>query len=146
MYFMSHEVDEHMYLHDKPEQVKKEGLDDYRAGRDNRIDALLAYANNVAESSGDASDDDDDIPILPTVTTESKAQTPPLPFRHNPLHDLESVFWLAMYMLLAGTLIHAGDSLKHKVIEAHNEAQQKLAEALFCDRTFRSEVMLSFLV
>ena len=33
-----------------------------------------------------------------------------IPFRHNPLHDLESIFWLALYLVVCPKLVRPEDS------------------------------------
>lgn len=59
-----------------------------------------------------------------------------VPFRYNPLHDMESLWWVALFLLLTGTLVDAGPD-SADITNGHKVAQQRLSEQLFCDTTFR---------
>ena len=63
------------------------------------------------------------------------------PFIYNALHDMESIWWLALFLVLAGLLIDTG--LEGPIItEAQRDEQYRLAENLFCDPGFRLKTLL----
>ena len=64
------------------------------------------------------------------------------PFIYNALHDMESIWWLALFLVLAGLLIDTG--LKEPIItEAQRDEQYQLAEDLFCDPEFRMATLFA---
>lgn len=124
---MSTEVDSQSYLYVSPEieiypTPDKEGL------RNRLRTRLQAQAGR---------------PVLVPQTKDAPA--PPshrrAPFRNNPLHDLESVFWLCLYVLLAGAL---SDAKSGKAISlTYTDAHWALAYDLFERPEFRQYVMSS---
>ena len=73
---------------------------------------------------------------------EIKSTTPDViaPFRHNPLHDLESVFWLALFILLCSTFVK-DTSISDAQWQQYQTARRELARKLFSDREYRRIVM-----
>ena len=65
-----------------------------------------------------------------------------VPFMHNPLHDLESIFWLSLYLLLAGQLKRIKGNPVVLTAE-QQEAQHKLSGKIFGNSGFRDRVMYS---
>ncbi|EKM48777.1 uncharacterized protein PHACADRAFT_132197 [Phanerochaete carnosa HHB-10118-sp] len=64
-----------------------------------------------------------------------------MPFRHNPLHDLESVLWLALYIVLCSTIEKWNADLPDEEWANYSLARSRLAAKLFNDSVFRSEVI-----
>ncbi|EKM48415.1 uncharacterized protein PHACADRAFT_266377, partial [Phanerochaete carnosa HHB-10118-sp] len=70
-------------------------------------------------------------------------------FRHNPLHDLESVLWLSLFVLLVSE--YENSELNEKgerkydaqTFQAFMDAQQALAWKLFCEPNCRMAVMMT---
>ena len=76
-------------------------------------------------------------------TPPSEATAGPLKninFRHNPIHDIESVFWLALYILLVCIIIRP-EKVSEKDHNAYVKAQRKFSYELFCNPVFRREIM-----
>ena len=68
-------------------------------------------------------------PARPEPLPGQTSQETVVPFMHNPLHDLESIFWLSLYLLFMGQL----QAIKRKpvVLTADQQnAQHKLVENL----------------
>ena len=79
-------------------------------------------------------------PARPEPLPGQTSQETVVPFMHNPLHDLESIFWLSLYLLLIGQL----KAIKGKsvVLSADQQnAQHNVVGALFGDPTFRCHIM-----
>lgn len=75
---------------------------------------------------------DEEVTILPAPDgTETKST---MVFKHNPLHDLESVLWLALYLLLC-TMLHLEKPLDmpDEVWQMHADAKDEVAALLFHD-------------
>ncbi|KAJ3555678.1 hypothetical protein NM688_g2446 [Phlebia brevispora] len=64
---------------------------------------------------------------------------PPPDFSYNPLHDLESLWWIAAFFIITRTVEGAEDATKKAT--QRMEAQRKLAYDLFSGRTKRYDVI-----
>lgn len=132
---MSVEVEHHDYLYRAAGNIEPSSpmdpLSDSEDSEDSDPTQTFASAIGVTETS-------DQDPLDPEQErTESTAETP---FRYNPLHDLESLYWLALFLLFAGRLVSAGDGAV-EISAGHRQAQQQLSKVLFCDLAFRMNVM-----
>lgn len=135
------EVEHHRYLYGQKEEVAPVPHVNYKA----RIQALKktrAARNSKATVSATKTLDQRPHPsnvVGPVL--QPRAEPPPdTPFRYNPLHDLESIFWLALYLLLTGTLVDVGEG-GTEVTTEHRQAQHQLSNILFCDLAFRMTIM-----
>lgn len=72
-----------------------------------------------------------EIPLLPAIPTPP----PKIPLRYNPLHDLESLWWVAVYFLFKREVLpHVSDAEPRNGGEVANwdrEKQRKSADAIF---------------
>ena len=125
IYFMSTEVESHRYLYWKDKvQARPSAASNWRDRTARRLDKGKA-------------------PAVRSRTPPPKSTKDPLKnanFRHNPIHDIESVFWLSLYILLVCIIIRdpKGSEKEHN---AYMRAQRKLSYELFCNPVFRREVM-----
>lgn len=133
---MSVEVEQHEYLYRKSNKT----------ARSARIDpmAVVRDLNKLhigqASTSADATKTPVQQPQPPNIVAPRQPRTDhTTPFRYNPLHDLESLYWLALYLLFSGRLVRIDEGTE--ITPAHREAQQELAGTLFCDLAFRMTVM-----
>lgn len=87
---------------------------------------------------------------LGPVPEEGEGPALPYPrgliFRHNPLHDMESVLWLSLFVLLVSECENELDDKGRRKYDPQNfqtfmDAQKALAWRLFCDRETRVHVM-----
>lgn len=128
MYFMSVEVDAHQYLY--LEQLS-------RTHAHAEVDVLDLV--DTEEEPEDTSNLD----AVATIMEKLKANEETLvPFRYNLLHDMESLLWLALFLLVASTTVDAGKRFP-EITEGERAAQHQLAANLFCDIAFRRGVMQS---
>ncbi|GJE95027.1 hypothetical protein PsYK624_112060 [Phanerochaete sordida] len=65
-------------------------------------------------------------------------------FRHNPIHDLESVLWLGLYIVFCSILIRFDDAdeVSEKDWDAYMKARKNTAAKLFNDPDFRPKMLL----
>ena len=70
----------------------------------------------------------------------------PIPFRHNPLHDMESIFWLSVWLPLRLKLVENDPDISSKAWNQFMAAQGTLGDQLFRDQAFRGSVMANCLV
>lgn len=118
---MSTEVDNHEYQHNRTSRARKTDP------------TLMDFLNDFTK---------------PPVASETAhtSQRPDRPttavFRYNPLHDLESLFWLCFFLLLAATFKNNG---KYTLAElsGFRAAQVKLYNQFFYSRTERSQFMFN---
>ncbi|EKM56466.1 uncharacterized protein PHACADRAFT_207697 [Phanerochaete carnosa HHB-10118-sp] len=66
---------------------------------------------------------------------------PVMPFRHNPLHDLESVLWLALYIVLCSTIEKWDTDLPDEQWANYSLARYRLAAKVFDNSVFRADVV-----
>lgn len=80
--------------------------------------------------------------LAPSSATSSERETTPelLPLKYNPLHDLESIFWLGLYVLFVGCLVREHHTAQH-VLAAQTIAKDDFAVQLFRDPTFRLDII-----
>lgn len=86
------------------------------------------------------------VPQLPTIdeaggvanVDKVKISTP---FRHNPLHDLESILWLALYMLLCSDLVKKDSSITEEDWNQSMDAHGRLAAKFFTDKEYRARAL-----
>ena len=64
-------------------------------------------------------------------------------FRHNPLHDLESVFWVALWLVLCSEFAKNDPTKTEEQWAGHMVAHGNFAADLFCDFNIRKDVMTS---
>ena len=87
-----------------------------------------------------------------TTTGKEQTSAPPLneapiigiPFRHNPIHDLESVFWVSIWILLCSEYPWKPDSkMTEDQWKGYLIKHGQLAAKLFCDTDYRRDVMVA---
>lgn len=139
MYFMSIEVDGHTYYH-----TSKDKTLSYKPP----VHPMVRFQAVLAKAKPQ---DPDVLPVLKMEAEKklSKAmkkvqdsEANSTPFRYNPLHDIESLWWLALFLLLAGTIVDVGAD-SPSITDSQDAAQQRLSEQLFCDRRFRMSTFIN---
>ena len=62
-----------------------------------------------------------------------------MPFRYNPLHDLEALWWIAIYFPMARTIVNDGTDVPHPSDADSDQLQQQRlsAERLFWKGNYR---------
>lgn len=124
---MSTEVEEHRYQHWKRPNVER------RAQRDDWME--LVEKRSMAKLR----------PLsTPTKKTNDSTQKDLAPFRHNVLHDMESAWWLALYLVLNCVLARRDKKGRLSVCEAdlpYQQAQQQLASDIFMKTAQRKDIM-----
>ncbi|GJE95868.1 hypothetical protein PsYK624_120590 [Phanerochaete sordida] len=98
------------------------------------------YWKDAIAEMEDSDTDDEDWMLGPRTpprpaTKEKPREAKLPPFRHNILHDGESVFWLALYLLLTVCVLarrgEDGALVAHGVDAGHQEEQRAFAQKLF---------------
>ena len=136
-FFMSTEVAQHTYCHACGPRVNDQSqVYDKWSGmaqflRRQQLAQGESPAPILASSSVNHDDPPLDLPDNPVCT----------PFRHNPLHDLESVLWLSLWLPLRSKLVKDNAEISIQEWNDHMTAQSDLAEQLFQDKGFRNSVM-----
>lgn len=109
--------------------------------------------SNIAGLGSCHASPDSNLPCTVDDTTESSTSFSPIslprplapviaPFRYNPLHDLESVYWLTLYFMLRYNFISKPSSVKRAARLRHKlHLQTELAMKLSTDLDFRIAVM-----
>ncbi|GJE95048.1 hypothetical protein PsYK624_112270 [Phanerochaete sordida] len=140
IYFMSTEVYRHRYRHTPSRKDDSEGP--------GLIDMFTKFRGevNVEDTSGrpedneGTSEDEGAADNNRTGEDASPSSSPAIPFRYNPLHDLESVFWLCLFLLLAATF-KRDEKLSSSQLAAFSEKQEELYSRIFNDVTERIGIM-----
>ncbi|KIP01539.1 hypothetical protein PHLGIDRAFT_17129, partial [Phlebiopsis gigantea 11061_1 CR5-6] len=156
-FFMSTEVYNHAYL--------------YKFNRDEGSDDIKLLLDSDDEDDDSRMDGDDVLPLLvvgsqhtsttPNLETIHEEQPPassasepeaevetvaatrtPDVFKYNPLHDLESVWWVALYMLLCSTP-YKDPKMDQDAWEMHLRNHASLAADAFDNIEFRGRAMAS---
>lgn len=75
--------------------------------------------------------------------------TIPLPrpdiFKHNPLHDLESVFWVSVWIVVCSEFFKNNPNFTDEQWQAYLDRHSEFAMLLFCDQSFRQSAISSSL-
>lgn len=139
MYFMSIEVDGHAYLHTSKDKT---------LSHKPPVHPMVRFRAALAEAKPE---DPNVLPVLKMEASEGlskvmkkmkASEESSIPFRYNPLHDIESLWWLALFLLLAGTIVDvSADS--PGITDSQDAAQQRLSEKLFCDPKFRMSTFIN---
>ncbi|KIP07792.1 hypothetical protein PHLGIDRAFT_12972 [Phlebiopsis gigantea 11061_1 CR5-6] len=139
-YFMSVEVDQNSYMHETYHRSTPAARDEDHEWR-TQLDAGDAWRTEDDRTS----DDDTDVTlpsfVPPTTSGSSNDKPGTVPFKHNPLHDLESLFWLGVYILYVGYLVKVGNTSQTDLANQTN-AQNRLAANLFRNPTFRARMLM----
>lgn len=134
------EVEHHRYLYGQREEVAPVPHVNYKA-RIQDLKKTRAARTSKATISATKTSDQRPHPSNVVGPVQPRTEAPPdTPFRYNPLHDLESIFWLALYLLLTGRLIDVGEG-GTEVTTEHRRAQHQLSNILFRDLAFRMTIM-----
>ncbi|GJE97364.1 hypothetical protein PsYK624_135800 [Phanerochaete sordida] len=127
-------------LPDIPEE--EDSTDDDEGPSDDEPETQTPNAKYIVfdESSSDDEPEDghNDDDLLPVVQQRGARI-----FRHNPLHDLESVLWLGLYIVTCSVLSRFNDTktVSDAQWEEYLKARRVLAAKLFYDRSFRCNVI-----
>lgn len=113
------------------------------------VDAVAddnAYAD-ICDATGevDVQDTDDNTAEVPNTNIplyghSPNASTTDVPFRHNPLHDFESVVWLSFYLLLA-SVFKLSRKTPPEVASKYRTKQEVVFHKLFSERNMRIHIM-----
>ncbi|EKM53990.1 uncharacterized protein PHACADRAFT_122666 [Phanerochaete carnosa HHB-10118-sp] len=145
-YFMAVEVEQHRYRFDmETGQPTNKGIS---SSPDNQEDPEDPDAETVramqlrkkrkpALNSRLLSDEEEDTRPKPDALLVIYS----MPFRHNPLHDLESVLWIALYIVLCSTIEKWDADLPDEEWANYSLERSRLAAKLFNDSLFRAEVV-----
>ena len=143
---MSTEVDSQQYLYQsttyEPQSVSDE----------EQVDAIkLAHRRELQALLEEDEDPEDDKTRDLSIAADEN-QSPPkikdpqldtsVPFKHNPLHDLESVLWVALFVLLCSTYVQ-DRSISEAEWQRYRDAHRELAKKLFCNQVYRYLAMSS---
>ena len=136
---MSVEVEHQIYLHRPLAPCAVPSLTFIDIAEEVDAESENSTTNDSENSTASDSENStaNDAPSVDTKTLPNQI----VPFNYNHLHDLESVHWLAHYMLFAGEVIDAGT--EEPVTDAHRAAHHKLAKSLFGDLAFRTNIVIS---
>ena len=154
---MAVEVDEHTYLYEtdsKPRQRRiepnflpgdsdEEGdakpgkesdsvLPTWRGGNETKHSATPSRLDTIVEEDSSQHDQ--------TECERERAvdsPTPPPQFKYNPLHDLESVWWVAVYMWLCSYPIKNDPTVDQAAWDEQLKAHAQLAARVFREHVFR---------
>lgn len=124
MYFTSTEVDTHeyLYLNQTMFMPKEKTSGDLLARfRTEEAPEKPEEIPKAAPNSSAVTTGSEKLCEVIDILKSTKANL--VPFRYNPLHDIESLWWLALFLLLAGTLVDAGSELP-EILVSHRIAQQ----------------------
>ncbi|PCH39301.1 hypothetical protein WOLCODRAFT_167882 [Wolfiporia cocos MD-104 SS10] len=110
-YFMAIEVDTQEYLFLPSMSAKDENV--------NRTQLTAAAMAEKFERQ---------MNVPPPQAVLSKPSPPDVPFRYLPLHDIESVWWIATYFVFNKAVVKIGDT---PVVEGTTLGQQRFADGLF---------------
>ena len=138
MYFISTEVEMQSYLHRLPKKPAQVPIRSVVARRKEWKQSSNATGSSGSGSSKDSPAGQQNLSRTPPLDTAKRPVKRP-PFNYNPLHDLESVHWLAHYMLFAGQIIDTGT--EEPVTDVHRAAHHALAKSLFGNLAFRTNIM-----
>lgn len=139
MYFMSIEVDGHAYLHTSKDKT---------LSHKPPVHPMARFRAALAEAEPE---DPNVLPVLKMEASEGlskvmkkmkASEESSIPFRYNPLHDIESLWWLALFLSLAGTIVYAGAD-SPGITDSQDAAQQRLSEKLFCDPKIRINTFIN---
>lgn len=129
-FFMSTEVDSHQYHHRDAGSPSSASITAYSA------EACLAIMKGVATTPLDTlpevDEDEED-----EEDTNFEAEV--VPFSYNPLHDMESLWWLSVYLLIARRFVERGTAVQNFAELMHR--QSVLATYLFYNARNRLAVM-----
>ncbi|GJE97362.1 hypothetical protein PsYK624_135780 [Phanerochaete sordida] len=122
--------------------VEEDSTDNVPGSSDDELETQTSNANSILfdDSSSDSEPEDghshDDVL---SMIQQPDAET----FRHNPLHDLESVLWLGLYIVTFSVLSRFNDTktVSDARWEEYLKARKVLAAKLFYDRGFRHNVI-----
>ena len=143
LFFMALEVESRCYIYsdlaaivEDDEDPDDEDLDCQAAwelSRAARNAKLLARQN----ATGDAKSP------IPKQSAAAVAHTKiaAVPFKHNPLHDLESIAWVVLWLFVCSKFVRTDSDMPKDVWDETLENHARLATSLFRDETFRRNAM-----
>ncbi|KAI0943401.1 hypothetical protein AcW1_002572 [Taiwanofungus camphoratus] len=103
---------------------------------------MYLFKSNPVNNSSSGNNDDDTNDIesdgLPVRKLDANKRTDSR-FRYNPLHDLESVWWVAVYFLFKKKVVR--DSGEDPAFKKRLKTQMVYARGLFYDKAVRGNVM-----
>lgn len=139
---MAIEVELDKYLHDgsKTSEIKTEVAHGAARvdPRDRKKAALEKMTRTMKRKVDDCESSDEEGPQVQEGTLPVCRP----PFRHNPLHDLESLLWLALYIILCSDMSRWDTSLSEQDWARYLLARRKLAANLFNNPTARLQTMM----
>ena len=141
---MSIEVDHNKYMHE-PDQEPEPASEESDSNDEEKWHTQIDTINASRKKRKNANDDDLAITlpslVPPTTCSASDDILDIVPFKHNPLHDLESLFWLGVYILFVGCLVKEGATSQTELAN-QTIAQNRLAARLFRDPAIRTSSVL----
>ncbi|KAF7799154.1 hypothetical protein EIP86_010385 [Pleurotus ostreatoroseus] len=138
-FFKSVEVDQHVFAHKprppKPAQPRMSIQEHRDLARNVLSKDLLQYqAKRVRPHTPSEPPEEEKYPSAgqSALPPPADPEPPVIPFRYNPLHDLESLWWVAVYFLLKREMrASAPDTLDHEDTAIRDrEEQRKYADEL----------------
>ncbi|KAI0916492.1 hypothetical protein AcV5_002972 [Taiwanofungus camphoratus] len=120
-------------------------LQDYLSIREPTNHASSSSDEDETDTSSAGNGDKNNIRSILTAPRKRRVRKidanewPHWEFRYNPLHDLESVWWVAVYFLFKRKMVR--DSGEDPVYKEQLEVQRRYANKLFYDKTERFRVM-----
>lgn len=117
MYFMSVEVYGHDYPYAHNDEDEDEDVSDTTP-----LDLMALFRASLTAANPEASEK-----LRRDMKELEASEKNSIPFRYNSLHDIESLWWVALFVLLSGTLVDAGPK-SPDITNGQKAAQQRLSE------------------
>jgi hypothetical protein len=131
---MSTEVDSHMYQHLPEEQSASVPTEDLVV--DAKLLAAVGGTKRAKQTSRTRR-----MPVLAAAPAMIERAKPQPPFIYSPLHDMESLWWLSLYLLIARRYYFPGTTAVDDDFEKQMDHQAMLAQHLFYNAKNRALVM-----
>ena len=133
IYFMAVEVDGHEYMFSTPNVAQDEGWEAARSLPD--FKSRRSVKQSQDEESPTPQQDKNGAPLRPCSPKEKNEVS----FLYNSLHDMESLWWLANFLVFPRRLKVTGS----KITIAQRKAQFELTQRLFSDPKLRLQTFIS---
>ena len=143
---MAVEVHENMYLHTPSRPIQRSAVRSRQSRLPQSDNPTVVSPQGTSSNAAYASAAKGPVPAIPSTQPDKRHEG--VVFRHNPLHDVESVFWLSMFMLLVpefenNELEDGKHKYSSKDFQHYMTAQHDLAWLLFHRNNVRVAAMMS---
>ncbi|KAF7799143.1 hypothetical protein EIP86_010374 [Pleurotus ostreatoroseus] len=140
--FKSFEVDQRVFMYSAPEE--SEGIEMTEEEAEQLIQSYLSRSRQQIEASESNSVEEEQQDAKGYTAPSPTASPPPVPFHYNPLHDLEALWWVAVYFLLKREVWRsASDPEQRPATGWDREKQREWAEGIFYGMDYRCPIMMT---